>query len=109
MSTGTSRTPGQVVVGIDGSGHARAAAYWAAAEADAQGQELRILHAADLDRLTRFASFETVESTRETVASFSSRWPRPFRNASLPSPSPRHSAASSRFPLCGRRPARRTP
>ncbi|MEU4262730.1 universal stress protein [Streptomyces sp. NPDC025273] len=66
MSTGTSRTPGQVVVGIDGSGHARAAAYWAAAEADAQGQELRILHAADLDRLTRFASFETVESTRET-------------------------------------------
>ncbi|WP_103516730.1 universal stress protein [Streptomyces sp. SM10] len=67
MSTETFRTarPGQVVVGIDGSAHARSAALWAAAQADACRQRLCVLYAADLDRLSRFASFQTVESVRE--------------------------------------------
>lgn len=58
-------TEGQVVVGIDGSDHARSAASWAAAQADAARRTLCVLYAADLDRISRFASFETVESVRE--------------------------------------------
>lgn len=67
MSTGISRTarPGQVVVGIDGSAQSRSAAFWAAAQADACRQRLCVLYAADLDRISRFASFQTVESVRE--------------------------------------------
>ncbi|MEU1891205.1 universal stress protein [Streptomyces pristinaespiralis] len=67
MSTGTVGGPelGTVVVGVDGSEHARAAAQWAAAEADRRGRPLRILYGADLDRLTRLASMEAIEQIRE--------------------------------------------
>ncbi|MFJ8857994.1 universal stress protein [Streptomyces sp. NPDC102451] len=57
-------TEGQVLVGIDGSAHATSAALWAAAQADASRQPLCVLYAGDIDRISRFASFETVESVR---------------------------------------------
>jgi nucleotide-binding universal stress UspA family protein len=56
----------KIVVGVDDSEHARSAALWAAGEADRQQLPLRIVLGADLDRLTRFASFETVEHIRTT-------------------------------------------
>ncbi|PCG86976.1 universal stress protein UspA [Streptomyces sp. WZ.A104] len=57
-------TPGggeapRTVVGVDGSEHARTAALWGAADALRHQQGLCLVHAADLDRLDRFASFET--------------------------------------------------
>ncbi|MGW1137032.1 universal stress protein [Streptomyces zhihengii] len=55
---------GPVVAGIDGSAASRAAALWAARTADRRGVPLRLVHAGDLDRLARFASFETVERIR---------------------------------------------
>uniref|UniRef100_A0AAU3GMA8 Universal stress protein n=1 Tax=Streptomyces sp. NBC_01401 TaxID=2903854 RepID=A0AAU3GMA8_9ACTN len=68
MSTERDRAPrpAQIVVGVDGSEHAESAAFWAAAQADASGQSLCLLHAADLDRISRFASFETVENVQKT-------------------------------------------
>ena len=54
-----------VVVGADGSEHARFAALRAAAEADRRGRPLRIVYGADLDRLTRLASVEAIEQIRE--------------------------------------------
>ncbi|MDX3057085.1 universal stress protein [Streptomyces sp. NE06-03E] len=76
-------TEGQIVVGIDGSDHARSAVSWAAAQADAARQQLCVLYAADLDRISRFASFETVESVKnkghelldETAAAVQERHP----------------------------------
>ncbi|MER6611992.1 universal stress protein [Streptomyces xantholiticus] len=67
MNTGSVGGPelGTIVVGVDGSEHAKAAALWAAAEADRRGRPLRILYGADLDRLTRLASMETIEQIRE--------------------------------------------
>ncbi|WP_327111152.1 universal stress protein [Streptomyces sp. NBC_01341] len=67
MRTATSHVarPAKVVVGIDGSEQGERAALWAAAQADAGRLPLCILYAADLDRVARFASFETVEGLRE--------------------------------------------
>lgn len=67
MNTETPGGPelGRIVVGVDSSEHARSAALWAAAEADRRSQPLRIVYGADLDRLMRFASFETLEHIRE--------------------------------------------
>ncbi|MFI8008506.1 universal stress protein [Streptomyces sp. NPDC086010] len=67
MRTATSQAarPAKVIVGIDGSEQGERAALWAAAQADASRESLCILHAADLDRIARFASFETVEDLRE--------------------------------------------
>ncbi|MFD3733693.1 universal stress protein [Streptomyces sp. NPDC058632] len=56
---------GPVVAGVDGSASSRAAALWAAGEADRRGQHLRLVSGADLDRLSRFAAFETTERLRE--------------------------------------------
>ncbi|MEV0305815.1 universal stress protein [Streptomyces prasinus] len=56
---------GPVVAGVDGSGSSRAAALWAASEAARRDQRLRLVYGADLDRLTRFAMFETIERLRE--------------------------------------------
>ncbi|GAA2919364.1 MULTISPECIES: universal stress protein [Streptomycetaceae] len=60
-ATESSRT----IVGVDGSEHARAAALWGAAEAARHRHGLYLVHAADLDRLDRFASFETSEHVRD--------------------------------------------
>ncbi|MFE9725627.1 universal stress protein [Streptomyces sp. NPDC005794] len=54
----------RTVVGVDGSEHARAAALWGAAEATRHGHGLWLVHASNLDRLDRFASFETSERAR---------------------------------------------
>src|SRR6478752_4142123 len=55
----------RTVVGVDGSEHARAAVLWGAADASAHRRSLLLVHAADLDRLDRFASFETSEHLRD--------------------------------------------
>ncbi|MEU5655273.1 universal stress protein [Streptomyces sp. NPDC047737] len=64
MRTHTSGAGPRTVVGVDGSEHARAAALWGADEATLHGQGLWLVHAANLDRLDRFASFETSEHAR---------------------------------------------
>ncbi|MEU3145724.1 MULTISPECIES: universal stress protein [unclassified Streptomyces] len=56
---------GPVVAGVDGSASSREAVLWAAGEADRRGQHLRLVLGADLDRLGRFAAFETTERLRE--------------------------------------------
>ncbi|MEU9092134.1 universal stress protein [Streptomyces sp. NPDC048428] len=55
----------KTVVGVDGSEHARTAALWGAAEAVRRQQSLCLVHAVDLDRLDRFASFETSQHVLE--------------------------------------------
>ncbi|MEU1215630.1 universal stress protein [Streptomyces sp. NPDC005790] len=54
----------RTVAGVDGSEHARAAALWGAAGAARDHRSLYLVHATDLDRLERFASFETSERVR---------------------------------------------
>ncbi|MET9550337.1 universal stress protein [Streptomyces sp. NPDC006627] len=68
MNTDTPGAPdlGTVVVGVDGSAPARRAALWAAAEADRRRRPLRIVYAADLDRLTLFASAEAIDHIHDT-------------------------------------------
>ncbi|MEU3447511.1 universal stress protein [Streptomyces thermolilacinus] len=68
MNTDTPGAPdlGTVVVGVDGSAPARRAALWAAAEADRRRRPLRIVYAADLDRLTLFASAEAIDQIHDT-------------------------------------------
>ena len=73
----------KIVVGIDDSQRARSAALWAADEADRHQLPLLVVLGADLDRLTRFASFETVEHIRssgrslllETLSAVKQRFP----------------------------------
>ncbi|MDF6017397.1 universal stress protein [Streptomyces sp. JH34] len=55
----------RTVVGVDGSEHARTAMLWGAADAARHRRRLLLVHAADLDRLDRFASFETSEHLRD--------------------------------------------
>ncbi|MFF8612356.1 universal stress protein [Streptomyces sp. NPDC015350] len=55
-----------VVVGIDGSPSARAAALWAAAEADRRSRSLHLVHAADTDRRAYWSDAETIQAVRET-------------------------------------------
>ncbi|WLQ62547.1 MULTISPECIES: universal stress protein [Streptomyces] len=55
----------RTVVGVDGSERATSAALWGAADAEAHRRSLLLVHAADLDRLDRFASFETSEHLRD--------------------------------------------
>lgn len=68
MNTDTPADPdlGTVVVGVDGSPPARRAALWAAAEAHLRRRPLRIVYAADLDRLTLFASAEAIDQIHDT-------------------------------------------
>nr|WSW70994.1 universal stress protein [Streptomyces sp. NBC_00995] len=58
---------GAVVVGIDASPQARAAALWAAAEADRRGRPLHIVHATDSDRRAILSSADTMQALRETA------------------------------------------
>ncbi|MYR98279.1 MULTISPECIES: universal stress protein [unclassified Streptomyces] len=58
---------GPVVVGVDASPQARAAALWAAAEADLRGQPLGIVHAADLEGRSVLTSAETLQALRDTA------------------------------------------
>ncbi|KPC78393.1 MULTISPECIES: universal stress protein [Streptomyces] len=60
-ATGRPRT----VVGVDGSEQARAAALWGAADAARLQHGLFLVHATNLDRLDRFASFETSEHVQD--------------------------------------------
>ncbi|MEV2248265.1 universal stress protein [Streptomyces sp. NPDC049970] len=55
----------RTVVGVDGSEQGRAASLWGAATAVRHRHGLRLVHAADLDRLDRFSSFETSEHVRD--------------------------------------------
>ncbi|MEW2553317.1 universal stress protein [Streptomyces zhihengii] len=74
---------GAVVVGVDGSAQARAAALWAAGEADRRRTELRIVYAVDLERITRAASPRTIDEIyraghdllRDTVEVVRARYP----------------------------------
>ncbi|WP_411080113.1 universal stress protein [Streptomyces sp. cmx-18-6] len=66
----TSTTPepvelGPVTVGVDASDAARAAALWAAEEADRRGRPLAVVHAADTDGRSLFVGAETVQAVRE--------------------------------------------
>ncbi|MGW1225009.1 universal stress protein [Streptomyces sp. NPDC001515] len=56
---------GAVVVGVDASPEARAAALWAAAEADRRGSPLHIVHASDADRRAILSSAGTIRASRE--------------------------------------------
>ncbi|WP_314245180.1 universal stress protein [Streptomyces kutzneri] len=62
----TFRTPdtSTVVVGVDGSGTARAAAMWAAGEAVRRDRPLHIVYGADTDGRALYLSAETVELVR---------------------------------------------
>ncbi|MEV7892961.1 universal stress protein [Streptomyces cyaneofuscatus] len=53
---------GAVVVGVDASPPARAAALWAAAEADLRGQPLTVVHAADIEGRSVLTSAETLQA-----------------------------------------------
>ncbi|MEU6849420.1 universal stress protein [Actinacidiphila alni] len=53
-----------VVVGVDGSQSARAAALWAAGEAVRRGRPLHIVHGADTDGRALYLSMETIERAR---------------------------------------------
>ncbi|GAA2439524.1 universal stress protein [Streptomyces lavendulocolor] len=68
MSTDIPGEPdlGTVVVGVDGSAPARRAVLWAAAEANRRRRPLRIVYAADLDRLTLLASADTIDRIHDT-------------------------------------------
>ncbi|MER7463196.1 universal stress protein [Streptomyces sp. NPDC097981] len=63
---GTIRYPdiGSVIVGVDGSDHARAAALWAAAEAARRDRPLHIVHGADIDGRALYLSADTIERVR---------------------------------------------
>ncbi|MGW6979682.1 universal stress protein [Streptomyces sp. NPDC054932] len=63
---GTFRTPdtSSVVVGVDGSESARAAALWAAGEAVRRDRPLHIVHGSDTDGRTLYLSAETIERVR---------------------------------------------
>lgn len=58
---------GAVVAGVDASPQARAAALWAAAEADLRGQPLAVVHAADLEGRSVLTSAETLQALRDTA------------------------------------------
>ncbi|WP_326683282.1 universal stress protein [Streptomyces microflavus] len=58
---------GAVVVGVDASPHARAAALWAAAEAELRGQPLGIIHAADIEGRSVLTSAETLQALWDTA------------------------------------------
>ncbi|MET8498599.1 universal stress protein [Streptomyces microflavus] len=58
---------GAVVVGVDASPHARAAALWAAAEAELRGQPLGIVHAADIEGRSVLTSAETLQALWDTA------------------------------------------
>ncbi|WP_328740603.1 universal stress protein [Streptomyces erythrochromogenes] len=62
----TFRTPdtSSVVVGVDGSESARAAALWAAKEAVRRGRPLHIVYASDTDGRALYLSAETIEGVR---------------------------------------------
>ncbi|WP_051794896.1 universal stress protein [Streptomyces sp. NRRL S-87] len=63
---GTIRTPdtSSVIVGVDGSKPARAAALWAADEAARRGRPLHVLYAADTDNKALYLSAHTVDGIR---------------------------------------------
>ncbi|RPK80129.1 MULTISPECIES: universal stress protein [Streptomyces] len=66
--TGTTSDPvalGAVVVGVDASAAARAAALWAAEEADHRGRTLHVVHAADTQRRMLYAGVEAVQAILE--------------------------------------------
>ncbi|MEU6732653.1 universal stress protein [Streptomyces physcomitrii] len=56
---------GGVTVGVDGSPASRAAALWAAQEADHRARPLHIVHAADIDRRALWTAADTVREMRE--------------------------------------------
>ncbi|MEU3831731.1 universal stress protein [Streptomyces microflavus] len=58
---------GAVIVGVDASPHARAAALWAAAEAELRGQPLGIIHAADIEGRSVLTSAETLQVLWDTA------------------------------------------
>ncbi|MFJ7059841.1 universal stress protein [Streptomyces microflavus] len=58
---------GAVVVGVDASPQARAAALWAAAEAGLRGQPLGIIHAADIEGRSVLTSAETLQALWDTA------------------------------------------
>lgn len=58
---------GAVVVGVDASPQARAAALWAAAEAELRGQPLGIVHAADIEGRSVLTSAETLQALWDTA------------------------------------------
>ncbi|MDX3488442.1 universal stress protein [Streptomyces sp. ID05-18] len=58
-------TLGAVVVGVDASVPARAAALWAAEEADRRGRPLHIVHAADTDHRMLYAGVEAIQAILE--------------------------------------------
>ncbi|MFD3818984.1 universal stress protein [Streptomyces rubiginosohelvolus] len=58
-------TLGAVVVGVDASAPARAAALWAAEEADRRGRPLHIVHAADTDHRMLYAGVEAIQAILE--------------------------------------------
>lgn len=62
----TFRTPdtSSVIVGVDGSESARAAALWAAKEAVRRGRPLHIVYASDTDGRALYLSAETIEGVR---------------------------------------------
>ncbi|GGY60038.1 universal stress protein [Streptomyces anulatus] len=58
-------TLGAVVVGVDASAPAWAAALWAAEEADRRGRPLHIVHAADTDHRMLYAGVEAIQAILE--------------------------------------------
>ncbi|MEV0885133.1 universal stress protein [Streptomyces microflavus] len=58
---------GAVVVGVDASPQSRAAALWAAAEAELRGQPLGIIHAADIEGRSVLTSAETLQALWDTA------------------------------------------
>ncbi|MET9769761.1 universal stress protein [Streptomyces sp. NPDC006415] len=64
-TTSAPATLGAVVVGVDASAPARAAALWAAEEADRRGRPLHVVHAADTDHRMLYAGVEAIQAILE--------------------------------------------
>ncbi|MGW7456275.1 universal stress protein [Streptomyces sp. NPDC054797] len=67
MEAGMKRGPelGTVVAGVDGSGPAQRAVFWAAAEAERRERTLHLVYGADTDSRMLYASMYSIERLRE--------------------------------------------
>ena len=102
---GVNESPRPIVVGVDGSGSSRAAAYWAAGEAGRRGTRLTILHALHLPEATisqvesaghaQRRRVEGLEILHQVAAAVRTRYPDLPLDLELSDPDPAHAPTDS--------------